>query len=177
MTVEGEPKLKKPFEYYLELAKIAPKIAVDDPRVQKYLKRREETKEYVSPPSHDQHGNNFYCLFYALTEEKPEGFYWGYAQELKRICPSFCDDNAGLIKKIIEALKLQDPYHELLWDGVRDLYKQRRDDLVDRLDQAAEHPGGIEAIGIWAWDRINPLLEKAADKMREYGINPEDYYG
>lgn len=39
--------------------------------------------------------------------------------------------------------------------------------IQDRVD----HPAGIEAIGIYYWDRINPLLEQAYNVMDQEMLN------
>ncbi len=58
----------------------------------------------------------------------------------------------------------------------RDLLIKGRD-KQDYSEADAFEALGIESMGIYAWRRLNPLLEKAAGKMKDEGINPKEFFG
>jgi len=167
------------YEYYTELARTASKVGNDDERVVTYLEavgRGEEVKK----PSHGQFGNNFYLLFLARRRaDDPEDIlvkvYLKRAEALGIPWGKFLADNQSLIQEIDQSLDGTKPYKDLLRYYIQ-LLKQKRNEDADRLDSAAGDPLGIEGLGMFAWDRINPLLEKAAEKMRKVGIEPEQFF-
>jgi len=42
---------------------------------------------------------------------------------------------------------------------------------VHEVDLATEHPLGIEAVGMYYWERINPLLEQAYALIDQRTLN------
>ena len=35
---------------------------------------------------------------------------------------------------------------------------------------------GVEGVGVYVWRQFNPLLEQAAARMTEVGINPQEFF-
>ncbi|MDP4000521.1 MAG: hypothetical protein Q8Q11_03820 [bacterium] len=154
-----------------ELAANAPKVPMDDPRV--------ETRERTI-----QFGNNFYLLFSQLRHlevggERNEFYevYLGKAEDLGDVWVKFLDDNEEFVGQIKEALAEKDQVGPLNREYVRLLKVDRSGAAADLLDEATGHPLGLMAVEYHVWDRLNPLLEEAAEKMREAGIDPEQFYG
>ena len=46
-----------------------------------------------------------------------------------------------------------------------------------RLDEEVGHPFGITAIGIRAWEELNPLLKDIANKMDQAGFPTSEFTG
>ena len=158
---------EKPFEYYLDLARTAPKIEIDDPRVE-------------SGEDYGQFGNNFYVLWQLLqldTPQEPGGAYDRYAGRALSNpgWEAFTQANAELIGKINEALVLMKPYKEL-HDKMKEFFMNHDEEAEEQLEAAAAHPLCLEAIRLYAWDKLNPLLKEIALRMEEAGIDPHQFY-
>jgi len=139
-----------------------------------------------------QFGNNFYYLFDGirlslqvesgqLTREKFEAkaqfeIYltkaWGYGE----VWTEFTRQNADLLAEINDVLEDFALYKDLIKYST-ELLKARKLDKEEAFEKSIHPELGGEAIGIVVWNRLNPLLEKAADAMREVGINPQEFYG
>lgn len=163
----GEVVDDKPFEYYLELARTAPKVATDDPRIE-------------SDGHYSQFGNNFINLWQLLRLEAPhdEGGAYDRYVGLAKSQPgweTFTGTNTELIGQINEALDLLIPYEELL-AKLKEIWKKRDDEAEAQLETATEHPLGCEAIRMYAWDHLNPLFAEAAARMKDFGIDPKIFY-
>src|SRR5215471_17143328 len=136
-----------------ELARTAPKIAVDDPRVATTPRKIDQT--YIP------FGNNFFTRFIGMRaalegrtfRDHP---YAGYAQDVEDrgiSVRAFYDDNQELCQRIFEALDGLEPYQTILEVGLGLVREGRLEDL-DRLRESVGHPWGIEAISTYAWDRL-----------------------
>lgn len=167
-------------EYYVDLVQRSPKIP-----------RNEWTPEEIESKGHLQFGNNFYCLFLGrLRAEKapdPLAYRSGSMDmlpsfDLKKVetkypeqWARFLANNSNLIKQIDKALDGNSVYSECL-HHYRDLILESREtndftkvDAYEALD--------VESLGVYAWRQLNPLLEEAAAKMSDEGINPKELFG
>lgn len=61
-------------------------------------------------------------------------------------------------------------------DYIISLHIQGSEDLANEIVSATDHPLSLEAIGMYEWDQINPLLAKAAEEMGKVGIDPSQFY-
>lgn len=130
---------------------------------------------------HTQFGNNFYLLFETMRRavNDPESaeedalvqIYLRRAERLEQ-WPVFVQNNPELLKGIFGAIESLAPYrlHE---DHYVNLLRQGRFDEADEYAATSNY----EEIGIGVWDRLNPLLEQAAQKLEGLGIDPVDFFG
>jgi hypothetical protein len=174
--------VQDPHEDFLQLVATAPKVSLDDPRVQAWLEAQREGDEEAREPEHDQFGNNFHLLFQGsrLRENDPNNtvaqIYLGRAEEeYGEIWVDFISTNEDLMRSLDELL-FDNPYDQL-FGYIHNLYRAREYDKVDELNKASDHPLGCEAIGIAVWDKINPLLERAAAEMEASGIDARQFFG
>ena len=158
-----------------KLALSAKTIALDDPRVQEHLSGNAQ--------SHTQYRNNFFGIFEGLKlfirtgTTKDNMFYDVCLRNLTDagVNPQeFYENNKDLCDSLFETLDEENDYMSLLL-GVIDLFRDRKYDAGDRLNAIVPHPIGIEAVGMYAWDKINPLLEKADSILKEMGIDTKDF--
>jgi hypothetical protein len=179
MPVNLEGVLDKPLGYYAHLALTSPKIPVDDPRVAGYMEAL-MTDPNAQEPTHTQFGNNFYLLFMSLDIPQRGNhlvqIYRKPAEKLGEPWQAFLADNQPLLGDVREALTGKRPYSELLGAFIR-LINRGHADVAEKLNVYAAHPIGLEAIGIHAWDRLNPLLRTASQRMEAVGIVPQQFYG
>lgn len=147
---------------------------------------RQDIREHV------QFGNNFYLLFQGvrlaaqaeagqLTRRELESkvafnMYLKRAQGYGQAWTAFTDQNGELLTEISAALDDVDIYKDLR-DHHRDLLRERKWDEEEVFSKSIHPELGGEAVGIVVWDRLNPLLDSAADAMRVAGIDPEEFYG
>jgi hypothetical protein len=162
-------------EDLIKLALSAKTISLDDPRVQKHLDGNRQ--------SHIQYRNNFCGIFEALRRfirigsVKEHSFPEAYFHELTDagVNPrEFYENNKDLCENLFEALDQENDYKRLLF-GFRNLYRNGEYDAAGRLNATVPNPIGIEAVGIYAWDKINPLLEKADNVLKEMGIDTKEF--
>lgn len=164
-----------PHEYYVDLVSRAPKTPIDE------LTAKEQ--EY----GHTQYGNNFYLLF--LSRLRAQGspdaeeykkrdlisvYLTAAETTYEKQWAQFLEHNTELIIDIDAALDGVAVYAELLEEH-RNLLKvaMRSKDIrpVDEFEAL-----GIELVGVYAWRQLNPLLEKAAEKMKDEGIALEEFF-
>lgn len=162
----------QPLEYYLALAKKTPRVHSD---------------ELISNKLHNQFGNNFYLLFVErrLKEQNPVDSEIAYMEQIARAEGTggkwlkFVSQNKHLIKAIEDSIGRARPYYEMR-EYINELLSDKRvGEAVSFSNQVANivgNPLGIELYGLFAWNKINPLLEKAAEEMKKAGINPEEFY-
>jgi len=160
-----------PHEYYVDLVRRSPKLPDD------------KITPFEKEHGHLQFGNNFYCLFLARlrAERDPEigdhgiQIYLGAAQrQYGDQWQRFLSHNQELVKKIDHALDGLEPYDELLRhyrDLLREAVKTGDYALADEYETL-----GIESVGILAWRKLNPLLEKAAKQMDKDGIKSKEFF-
>lgn len=164
-----------PLELHL-LARTAKTIPVDDPRVA-------EIQAKDGKGGHDQYRNNFFVNFEALQRlikngKLEEGDLLGrsYLENFNErgIDPrEFYNENKELCDTIFKALDGTDEYDKLLGAFIK-FYNNRRFELGDRLNEMVPHPLGIEAVGVYSWDKLNPLLKKVDEAMKAMGIDTKD---
>ncbi len=145
-----------------ELARTQPKITVDDPRV-------------VTRVEHDQFGNNFFRRFVELEKSfydealTPPSDESKIMQGLYQRCPELCTELFILIAA-------KQPYDKLREAYIDYTVLERSEKVpvgsAQALNEAVDHPRGIEAIGMYYWDAINPLLSAAYSELAASGIDP-----
>ncbi len=89
----------------------------------------------------------------------------------------FLSNNKDLIDQIDGAIAGLTPYRTLLKHYADSLSKRINDgnrDWDNDLEALGEE---TEAIGIYAWRELNPLLERAAEQMGLEGIDPKEFFG
>lgn len=164
-------------EYLRKLAVSAKRIPLNDPRVQKHLNGDRQ--------SHIQYRNNFFGIFGALSlfirtgTIKDNLFYDANLRNLidAGVNPQeFYENNKDLCDNLFEALDEQKDYSTLFY-GIKNLFRDRKDDAADRLNATVPNPLGIEAVAMYAWDKINPLLEEADNILKGMGIDTKKFSG
>lgn len=126
--------------------------------------------------THTQFGNNFCLLFISMQRDDPEDVlvecYLEPARALGDPWTRFVSNNGELIGKIFEALKAKIVYGEIL-SAFGNILKSGSEDLLTKIQALNED---MESVGVAAWSKLNPLLAEAAEKMREEGIQPEEFF-
>lgn len=87
----------------------------------------------------------------------------------------FYNRNLGLCEAICGALADKEPYDRLV-TGYIDVCRDETEGLLplgsaQTIGEVIDHPAGIEAIGMYYWDRINPLLEEAYGMIDQEMLN------
>lgn len=87
----------------------------------------------------------------------------------------FYDRNQELCEAICDAVAAKEPYDSLAW-GYRDVHAEEAEGRLplgstQALQESVRHPAGIEAIGMYYWDQINPLLQQAYQIMNQEMLN------
>ena len=157
------------FNEMAELASAEPKIDVDDPRV-------------LHAARHEQFRGTFFRRFVeirAVSESMATPSQITYVRMFKE---RFGYDlmeipvrHPHLITSIYMSLDAMKPYEQL--DDYRGSLLGASDTslqlhgLAHKLDEATGHPLGVEAIGIYYWDRLNPLLQEAFGVIEKDTIN------
>lgn len=166
---------------YLQMAKIAKKIPLDDPRTIAYQVAILNGEQLNS---HQQFGNNFFILFEELRKKlRNENYsdnssmYLIYAEQMGDAWQIFLRDNAELVEKLLEAMEAVQVFVKLFNYLSASDFSSDDSTLSEELSLAIDHPLGLTAIAISAWDEINPLLSKAAEEMKKVGINPKVFFG
>lgn len=132
---------------------------------------------------HVQFGNNFYLLFHTIKHIDQ----WGPGQAAREISlqrlqslgetwTTFTGHNKGLLAEIDIALDDLAVYGEIL-DHQRNLLREKKWDEKEVFSKSIHPDLGGEAVGLVVWSHLNPLLERAAEAMKEAGINPQEFYG
>lgn len=128
----------------------------------------------------DQFGNNFYMLFVArrAPDKVPHlvTTYLKIAESFGEPWQRFLSDNADLLAEMDKVLSDEEIYSDIL-RLFRSFYRIRDFDGGDAFDVRIHPELGIHAIGIPIWNRLNSLLERAAERMRVAGLDPEQFYG
>ena len=129
--------------------------------------------------AHTQFGNNFFLLFDSMRISEDErgalSFYVDRAKSHGDKWNRFLEQNAELIANINSVLDGLSPYN-LAIGHFNDLFNEGLSNEAKAFSKAIDPDLGIEALGIPQWNRLNPLLEQAADKMREVDINPQIFF-
>lgn len=174
--MKDDSPVSHPHEYYVDLVNRSRKIPTNK------MTRSERDN------GHLQFGNNFYLLFLGRqrAERAPDpqeyrqhdpivSGYLGTAEtKYSRQWSSFLDHNRPLIGQINTALDGISVYSEAL-HHYRDLLVEER--RTQNSSRAVEFEAlGLESVGIYAWRQLNPLLEKAAGRMKDEGINAKEFF-
>lgn len=122
-----------------------------------------------------QFGNNFYLVFKARkfrNSSLGSGInkaYMDRAEALGEPWQRFLVENVQLLAEIDDALTEEDIYSDIL-ALFRDFYSAHDFDGGDSYDRRFDPTLGINAIGIPIWQRLNHLLQQAAEAMKKAGI-------
>ena len=79
-----------------------------------------------------------------------------------------------MCENLFKALDETRDYLTLLL-GFKNFYRDGKYAIGDLLNAMIPHPIGIEAVGMYAWDKINPLLEKADNILKEMGVDTKNF--
>lgn len=127
----------------------------------------------------EQFGNNFFLLFDTMRISEDErgalSFYVDRAKSYGNKWNNFLEQNVELIADINRALDGLSSYN-LAIGHLTDLLNEGLIDEARAFSKAIDPDLGTNALGIPQWDRLNPLLEQAANKMQEVGINPQEFF-
>lgn len=143
---------------------------------------RAKVKEVGEGARHEQFGNNFFTLFTFMRLSREELERRGLlpfiqdAESQGESWKTFLQENGELIGEINDALDRLEPYN-LAIGHVIDLLNGGFINEAKTFKNRVDPDLGTEALGIPAWNRLNPLLEQAAIAMQDVGINPQGFYG
>ena len=155
----------------MEIARSAPKVAISD-----------DGSSSPSTPDHARYRDNFCHRFIevrAVLDDQASRDQIRYVRMVKERFGfdllDFYERHTVLCDSIVEAIRAAAPY-ELLVAGYADLSRREEageiaDGSAEKLNLAAGHPLGIEAIGAFYSDAINPLLESAYELMKQETLN------
>lgn len=157
----------------LELAKTEPKIDTNDPRI------IDQGANRITPV---QYRDTFFMRIIeirAVTEDTATTPQIAYLRMVKERfgldLVSISLEHQNLFSQVYDAIDAKEPYDRLTVGRLALLSLEDTipgtTGLADSLDDAANHPLGIEAIGIFYWDKINPLLEQAYGIISERSLN------
>jgi hypothetical protein len=176
---EQEPT---PFDDVLEIARSAPRVANDDPRIEIFNEQGAEA--FMGNPI--MWGNNFFYLWESLRDAENTLLIevyrnralarTGFAQMLHA--------NQSLVRTIFVALDAKKPADilegkcmDLLNRGLANNDLPASMQLVDQIHEQVGHPMGITAVSLHAWDGLTPLLQEIAGRMDEVGISYAEFCG
>ncbi|MBI4995057.1 hypothetical protein HZC21_05480 [Candidatus Peregrinibacteria bacterium] len=149
----------------VERAKDLPRISKDDIK-----------PEEIKGPS--PFGNNFYILFLEIqhVRENPDNIsattYLREAEKLGKPWQDFLSQNTELLAEIDTALDQWKIYDEIMEVAINLAIATRDRAKLDDFNKRFNEDLGINAIAIPIYRRLNPLLQQAADAMRNLGIDP-----
>jgi hypothetical protein len=131
---------------------------------------------------HTQYGGNFFKRFIEIKAivlgeaKESEITYIRMIKErfgLDLLC--FYNDNYDLCEAICDSIHAKEPYDKLMNALKRIETLEASNELpegsVRTLNEATGHPLGIEAIGMFYWSHINPLLEDAYSLIEQSSLN------
>lgn len=145
------------------LAASQPRITIFDPRVE---------ISAPEPARHTQYRDNFFNRFLEIravvtdTATEPQVTYTRMVKERFGLdLLGFYAEQPELCDAICTAIDAKEPYDRLVSGHAQIAALEAGGNLpegsADELNIATAHPLGIEAIGMYYWDQINPLLERA----------------
>ncbi|MCA9309332.1 hypothetical protein KC973_03075 [Candidatus Saccharibacteria bacterium] len=155
----------------LERVRALPTIALDDPRIE----------DRGATPTNIQFGNNFYLVWVVLESGNLEAIT-GFGDQVRKLVGmsgwvDFTETNQDLIDEIFRELDTTLKPYKVVFNDFCGYLSDRDWGALDQMNGATGHPLGVEAANIYVWDKLNPLLQAAAEGMREVGIPPEEFYG
>jgi hypothetical protein len=177
----GIPTLS--FEYYLGQARVLPRIAVADVRMQIILDNPSR-QDILYREMFGPFGNEFYLLLEGISLKragKPMGAILNLkveqAEELGENWENFVGHHGAqeLLKKFDKVLLEGRPYEDFR-EYVADLRRVGVSKKIEALERSIEHPLGFKAIEAAYNDRRNSVLAVTAALMSASGINPSQFY-
>ncbi len=107
----------------------------------------------------------FPVKIYVVRAEEQYGEQW----------QRFVKNDRRLIDQIYQELDRKEVYSELSEHFVDLLRAERGGGNTNLADEFEAM--GVKSVGIHVWRRLNPLLKKAADRMKKEGIDPKRFFG
>lgn len=170
------PRIEKVLEELPELRQIAgtaPKIDSSDPRVSS------QSDERITPI---QFRGSFFTRFVEIRAVSDNTATPEQVTYLRMVKERFGLDLVSmsleledLFTQVYEAIDDKDPYDQLVLGRLAlldlEAVAPEARGLATSLDDATNHPLGIEAIGMHYWDSLNPLLEQTYDIISERSLN------
>lgn len=137
---------------------------------------------YSGSSVNSQYRDNFFKRFIeisAIRNEHPTDTQVNYVRMVKERFGldllAFYEERRQLCDAICDAIEAKAPYDMLVHGRKSLLQLEGAGDIpantTHGLDGAANHPLGIEAIGIYYWEMINPLLEQAYTILDSQTLN------
>lgn len=132
--------------------------------------------------AHEEFGGEFYRRFVEVNRVRAgeatdaEVFYVRMVKErFGYDLVDFYDRNYELCEAICGAVADKEPYDTLV-SGYLDVCQDEPEGLLppgsaQSVQESIDHPAGIEAVGMYHWDRINPLLEQAYGMIDQEILN------
>lgn len=123
-----------------------------------------------------QYGNNFYLFFKARCWEGDEdgnptrSFFLRKTEEWGDVWTFFENNNRELLQNIDDVLLEEDIYNRARKLHARLIFSGDSQ-AADKFNAKIDPVLGLDAIGIPIWNRLNQLLEEAANAMESIGIN------
>lgn len=157
----------------IELAVTQPKISIDDSRV---------ITANGEKLMHEQFRGIFFRRFVEInavgegTADRQQLTYIRMVKERFGLDLLLLEaEFPSLFNEIYDAIDAKKPYDHLVFGKVALLALEQAGDVSEgsaaSLDEAVKHPFGIEAIGMYYWDRLNPLLESAYSIIDARNLN------
>jgi hypothetical protein len=131
---------------------------------------------------HEEFGGEFYRRFTEVNRVRAgeatdaEVFYVRMVKErFGYDLIDFYERNYGLCEAICSSLAAKESYDILVF-GYLDVRKDEAEGLLPPgsaqvVQESVNHPRGIEAVAMYYWDRINPLLEQAYGLIDQEMLN------
>lgn len=131
---------------------------------------------------HEEFGGEFYRRFAEINRVRTseasdaEVFYVRMVKErFGYDLIDFYNRNQGLCEAICITVATKEPY-DILVSGYLEVYEDEAEGRLapgsaQTVQENIKHPAGIEAVGMYYWDQINPLLEQAYVLMDQEMLN------
>jgi hypothetical protein len=131
---------------------------------------------------HEEFGGEFYRRFAEINRVQAgeatdaEVFYVRMVKErFGYDLVDFYNRNHELCEAICSTVATKEPY-DILASGYLEVCRNEAEGLLPpgsarTVQESINHPAGIEAIGMYYWDQINPLLEQAYSLIDQEILN------
>lgn len=150
----------------------------------KNFPKLDSDKKY-GPELREGNKNNFYFIFQQNKNKKIGKFdeeIWTKDRldrlegEFKEQWRKFLEENSDLIRNIEQILGELDITREAESFSI-DLIKMGiRNEEIEIMERGVLEEVRLGEVQNYIWSRLNPLLNQAWEKMKEYGIPPEEFF-
>ncbi len=186
---ENDKQPKTPessLDQYREIIASLPRVALDDPRLARYLDQGGTTgldvnQAILSRLISSRPSNNFSVLFkqMRILEQNPDSeiftLYVDRAQNYGEPWRQFVEQHRDLLDRMAPVLDMDNNFDSLV-NYYSKLLRRDNTEGLRELEETIDHPLGLYAFGIAIDDKLIPLLEEAKIKMRALGIDPTRFY-